>query len=52
MADQKQKIVSLLKTAQMLANDLQEPRLAGLIDCALEEAIEYPPKHVPELGQN
>jgi hypothetical protein len=51
MADQKQKIVSLLETAQMLANDLQEPKLVGLIERAIQEAeaIVYPPKQAPDL---
>jgi hypothetical protein len=37
-ADQRQKIISLLETAQMLANDLDEPTLAYLIERAIDEA--------------
>ena len=37
-ADQRQKIISLLETAQMLANDLYEPTLAYLIERAIDEA--------------
>jgi hypothetical protein len=37
-ADQRQKIISLLETAQMLANDLDEATLAYLIERAIDEA--------------
>jgi hypothetical protein len=37
-ADQRQKIISLLETAQMLANDLDEGTLADLIERAIDEA--------------
>jgi hypothetical protein len=37
-ADQRQKIISLLETAQMLANDLDEANLAYLIVTAIDEA--------------
>ena len=38
MADQSQKIVSLLETAHMLAVDLDEATLTYLIERALDEA--------------
>ena len=38
MADQSQKIVSLLETAHMLAVDLDEATLTFLIERALDEA--------------
>jgi len=37
-ADQRQKIISLLETAEMLANDLDEATLAYLIERAIDEA--------------
>ena len=36
--DQRQKLISLLETAQMLANDLDEATLAYLIERAIDEA--------------
>ena len=36
--DQRAKIISLLETAQMLANDLDESTLAYLIERAVDEA--------------
>ena len=36
--DQRQKIIGLLQTAQMLANDLDEATLAYLIERAIDEA--------------
>ncbi len=38
MSDQQQKIIKLLQTAQMLADDLQEAVLSNLIERAIEHA--------------